>query len=137
MEILNATVKNIENFRMAVDNGKHSICLDLSSNVGGEDKGPSSLDLTVMSLAGCIAQIFTLVSKKMRIEISDLTVKMRAEKPDDAPTITRTECELSLKSKEKKEKIERAWKHTMSTCPVGQLFEAAGIDVKCKLSIEK
>lgn len=135
MKVVNVTVRRIEDFRMSVDDGKHCVCLDLPPELG-TDKGPSALDLTVMSLAGCIAQIFNLVSNKMRVNVDDLKVVMTAEKPDDAPTITKAECELTVKSKESEEKLNRVWKHTYATCPVGRLFEAAGVKVECKIKVQ-
>lgn len=136
MKVVNVTVRQIENFRMSVDDGRHCICLDLPPELG-TDKGPSALDLTVMSLAGCIAQIFTLVSKKMRVELDDLQVAMRAEQPDGAPTITKVNCELTVKSQENEEKLSKVWKHTYSTCPVGRLFEAAGVKIECGLKVKQ
>jgi len=63
-KIINSTAKLLEEFRISVDNGRfHCVCLDLPPELG-TDKGPTALELGVMSFAGCISQIFYLMSKK-------------------------------------------------------------------------
>ncbi len=127
----------LENFRIIVDNGrKHSVLLDLPENLGGNDTGPTALELAVMSLSGCIATIFKLVANKMRLKIQKLEVIVEAEKSEEAGTITKANIEVNVKTKEKKEKVERALKATLDTCPVGLLFKRANVESKVTLNIE-
>jgi len=137
MGIINSRAKRIEDFRITVDDGRaHSVCLDLPREMG-TDMGPTALELGVMSFAGCVATIFTLMAKKMRVPINDLDVKVKAEKPEDARTITKADFEIIVKTGESEEKINRVWKKTRENCPVGILFEQAGVQVDYKLKIVK
>jgi len=136
-KIINSTAKLLEEFRISVDNGRfHCVCLDLPPELG-TDKGPTALELGVMSFAGCIAQIFYLMSKKMRVSVSALEVNVKAEKPDDAKTVTKVDIEIKVTTNESEDKIKRVWQHTRNNCPVGQLFEGAGIPVNYHLKIIK
>jgi len=137
MVVINSRAKRMEEFRITVDDGRaHSVCLDLPPEMG-TDMGPTALELGVMSFSGCVATIFTLMAKKMRVSISDLDVKIRAEKPEDARTVTKADFEIIVKTGESKEKINKVWKKTRENCPVGILFEQAGVQVDYKLRIVK
>jgi putative redox protein len=135
--VINSRAKRVEEFRITVDDGRaHSVCLDLPPEIG-TDMGPTALELGVMSFSGCVATIFTLMAKKMRVSISDLNVKVRAEKPEGARTVTKADFEIIVKTGETEEKINRVWKKTRENCPVGILFEQAGVQVDYKLRIVK
>ncbi len=55
--IIKSRAKLIENFRSIVVNGrKHAIVIDLPEQRGGNDMGPTALELAVMGLAGCMQQ---------------------------------------------------------------------------------
>jgi uncharacterized OsmC-like protein len=93
-KIINSTARLLEEFRISMDNGRfHCVCLDLPLELG-TDKGPTALELGVTSFAGCISQIFYLMSKKMRVHVSALEVNVKAEKPDDAKTVTKPTSKL-------------------------------------------
>jgi uncharacterized OsmC-like protein len=137
MATINSKAKLIEDFRIAVDDGRaHSVCADLPPELG-TDRGPTALELGVMSFAGCVATIFVLMAKKTRVAISDLEITMRAEKPDGAKTVTKADYEVIVKSNESKERLERVFKLTRANCPVGLLFEKAGVEVSYELKILK
>jgi len=135
MTVINAKARMIEDFRIAVDDGRaHSVCLDLPPDMG-TDMGPTALELGVMSFAGCVATIFVLMVKKMRLKISQLEVAMKAEKPEGASTVTRADYTLIIKSPENKERLRRAFDLMRQNCPVGLIFEKAGINVTFSLKL--
>jgi len=137
MVVINSRAKLIEDFRIVVDNGRaHSVCLDLPPELG-RDTGPTALELTVMGFSGCAATIFNLMAKKMRVPISDLEVRVKAEKPEGAHTVTKAYGEIVVKTSESEEKVDRVWKKTRENCPVGILFEQAGVQVDYKLRVVK
>jgi putative redox protein len=124
---LHSTAKLVEDLRIAVDNGRaHSVCLDLPSELG-TDKGPTALELGIMSYSGCIATIFALMAKKMRVPLKDLQVKMDAEKSAEAGTITEAIFDILAKADAPEDRIQRIFELTMEHCPVGKLFEKAGV----------
>jgi len=117
-------------YQSVVDNGRnHSIIIDLPETKGGENTGPTALELSIMGLTGCINTIFALMAKKMRIEFSMLKVELYAEQEQGAATITYIDCTLYITSNASKEKIERCLEQTIKTCPVGVLFQQAGIEI--------
>lgn len=52
------TAKWLENVCSVAENTRgHQVCLDLGTAKGGDNKGPSALELAIMSLADCAETI--------------------------------------------------------------------------------
>ena len=138
MTKLNATAKLVKNYRIDVDDGRaHAICLDLEEDDGGTDMGPSALELALMSFAGCYAAIFMLTANKMRKTIKDLEVKAEAVKSEEAGTITETKFDITIKADMPEERVHRLHELTVKGCPVGKIFEKAGVKMAYNIKIEK
>ncbi|MFP4588369.1 MAG: OsmC family protein [Candidatus Acetothermia bacterium] len=136
-ENMQSTAKWIDNYTSVLDNGrKHACVVDLPPAEEGDDFGPSALELTNMSLAGCLSTIYMVIANKMRLEISDLEVKVEATKGEDAPTITSAHVTINVHSEERRSKLEKCLDQTLKTCPVGQLFEQAGVEMEHELNVE-
>jgi uncharacterized OsmC-like protein len=132
---MHSTAKMVKDFRITVDDGRtHSVCLDLPPELGS-DMGPTALELGVMSYAGCLATIFILTAKKMRITLVELEVAMEATKSEEAGTITEATFDVTVKAEAPKDRIQRILKITLENCPVGKLFEKAGVKTKYTLNI--
>lgn len=117
-------------FQSVVDNGRnHSMVIDLPEAKGGNNSGPTALEIAVMSFSGCVGTIFAMVAQKMRVSFDKMEVESDAQQKDNAPTITDLHFIFSIKTNESKEKIEKCLEHTMSTCPVGVLFKQAGVRI--------
>lgn len=132
-----ANAKLIEGFQILLDdNESHSYVVDLAPNLG-TGLGASSLELCVMSHAGCYATIFLLTAKKMHLAINGLKIKLEAVKSDETGTISEETFDISIKTDAPMDRIDRAHKLTVETCPVGILFEKAGVKATYKLTTSK
>ena len=119
-------------YQSVINNGRnHSVVTDLPNASEGEDIGATALELAVMSLAGCISTIFKKVADKMRLNVEGLEVETDAEK--GAETISKVKCIVNVKSDGSQEKLERCLATTMKSCPVGVLYEKAGVEVTTEL----
>jgi putative redox protein len=131
---LHARAKLIENYRIDVDNQRtHATCLDQPVSEGGTDMGPSPLELCLMSFAGCYATIFALAVKKMRFSIKNLEVNVEGVKSEAVGTISEANVDVFVKADMPKDRLERAHELTVRSCPVGKLFEKAGVKMKYNL----
>ncbi|HPE99854.1 MAG TPA: OsmC family protein [Bacteroidales bacterium] len=118
------------NFQSVVDNGRnHSTVVDLPGAKGGDNNGPTALELCVMSLSGCIGTIFAMVAQKMRLSFEKMEVELNAEQKDNAPTITDVHIVLRIQTAEDVAKVEKCLETTEKTCPVGVLFTQAGVNI--------
>lgn len=134
---LQSTAKLVKDLMIVVDNGRtHSLCLDLPPELG-TDKGPTALELAVMSYAGCFATIFTLMAKKMRVTLKDLEVKLEALKTEEAGTVTEANFNITVKTDASEETVNRIFKLTVENCPVGKIFEKAGVKIAYNVKTEK
>ena len=99
--------------------------------------GPSSLELCVMSHAGCYVTILALVAKKMHLTLKGAKVKVEAVKSDETGTVSEETFDITLKIDAPQDRVERLHKLTLETCPVGLLFEKAGVKISYKLNVTK
>lgn len=137
MTKLHANAKLVKGFRIDVDDGRaHAICLDQPAD-DGTDMGPSALELSLMSFAGCYATIFVLTAKKMRAKLRDLEVKAEAVKSEQVGTITDVVLDVSVKIDVPEDRVQRIHSLTVKNCPVGLIFEKSGANIRYSIKTEK
>ncbi len=128
----------IEGYKSVLDNGRgHSVTVDLPPESGGTDVGPTGLELAIMALAGCATTIFKLVAAKRKLTYESLKISLNAEKPKTASTITEVKGRIEIASTGTEQEVQTALKLTFKTCPVGVIFEQAGIKVNYDLALKK
>ena len=124
MAKIRATAKWVENVRSIADNSRgHNVVLDLGTASGGDNTGPSALELAIMSLADCAVTIFADACKKSNVEISKMDVVAEAEKPADSPVIAGVNMKVRVVAKARKQKIDAIWRRTEANCPVVFIFQ--------------
>ncbi len=134
---MKSTAKLVEGcFQSIVDDGRrHGIVLDLPEAKEGDDLGPTALELAVMALAGCVTTIWAIVAKNSNVSYHKITVELDADKPDSEPTITSVKAVVKVESDDDEDKLQRCLDKTLKACPVGQLYEKAGVAVETKLEV--
>jgi uncharacterized OsmC-like protein len=95
--------------------------------------GPTALALSVMSFAGCYASIFALTARKMRIQLKALDIKIEAVKSEEIGTISSAHLDITVKTDAPDDRVERLHQLTLRNCPVGKLFEKAGVKTEYRL----
>jgi uncharacterized OsmC-like protein len=137
LTVIHATAKLVKGFRIDVDDGRfHAICLDLPRDQG-TDLGPSALELALMSYTGCYATIFALTASRMRIALMGLEAKAEAIKSEQAGMITKVKFDITVKSDASEDRIRRTHQLTLKGCPVGKIFDKAGVKSSYNVKIEK
>lgn len=130
---MKATSKHTHgDYQSVVGNGRqHDLVLDLPPGQDGDNLGPTALELTGMSLAGCISTIWAKVAENSGVSYRRIEVDMILEKGDT--TIRDVEGVVRVDSDEDLDKLERVLDKTMRVCPVGRLFEQAGVETETTL----
>jgi uncharacterized OsmC-like protein len=124
MPKIKVNAKLVENVQSIADNDRgHSVILDLGTAKGGDNTGPSALELAIMSLADCAVTIFADVCKKSNVEISKMKVTAEADKPADSPRLTGVNLKVCVTSKARKQKLDAVWRRTEANCPVVSIFQ--------------
>ena len=128
----------VEGYKSIVDNGRgHTVTVDLTLDQGGKDAGPTALELAVMALAGCATTIFKIIATKRKLNYESLKIELNAEKPKDASTVTEVKGHVEIITAGTEQEVRTILKSTFSTCPVGVIFEKAGIIPTYDLTIRK
>jgi len=134
---MNATAKLVEGFQIVLDDGySHAIVVDLPPDLG-TGMGPTSLEVCVMSHAGCYVTIFALTAKKMRLPLKGLTVEVEAVKTDEAGTITEETFDIEIKADAPEDRIKRLHELTVKNCPVDILLQKAGVKINYNVKTVK
>ena len=121
---IKVSAKWVENVRSVAENSRgHKVVMDLGTAGGGDNKGPSALEVAIMSLADCAVTIFADVCKKSNIELSKMEVVAEAEKPADSPVISGVNMKVKIAAKDRKQKIDAVWRRTEANCPVVFIFK--------------
>jgi putative redox protein len=137
LDKLQARAKIIQNFEIALDNGRsHSLIVDQPTETS-PGLGPTPLELCVMSHIGCYATICALTAKKMRLSLKGCDVKVEAMKSEEIGTIAEENFEIVFKVNAPEDRIQRLHELTLKNCPVGILFEKAGVKINYSLRTVK
>jgi len=136
-KILHARAQVIQDRELVLDNGRaHAIVSDQASETS-PGLGATPLELCVMSHAGCYATICASTAIKMRLPLNGCDVKVEAVKSDETGTISEETIDIMLTIDAPMDRIERLHEVTLKSCPVGILFEKAGVKVTYNLKIQK
>lgn len=124
----------ISGYRSIVDNGRgHSVVLDLPLQENGENTGPTALELSVMSYVGCVATIFAKVAEKRGIKFSRMMIELDAKKGEKS--IESGRAKLIINSQNSKKDVENALRLTLEICPVGVIFDKAGVRIDWEVEL--
>ena len=136
MAKIKANAKLLENTRLIAENGRgHSIICDLPVSSGGTNSGPTPLELSLMSLAGCGVIIFADVCKNSKIEPINIEIEVEAEKTSTSPTLKAITMKVKIVSKIRKGLVEAAWRRTEAGCPVLFVYKES-IPVNVEVEVE-
>ena len=123
-------------YESILDDGRgHSITVDLPTKDDGENKGPTALELCIMSMAGCISTIFRTIADKRRFVYKAFKVELEAEKGEVTVTNVKGRMEVVTEADEKE--AQTVLRLTINTCPVGVIFNKAGIKLDYELTVKK
>lgn len=137
MAKLHARARIIQGFEISLDNGRgHSMVADQPTpNYPGI--GATPLELCIMSHAGCYATIAALTAEKMRLLMKGCEVKVEAVKSEETGTITEETFEITFRLDAPQDRVQRLHELTLKNCPVGVLFEKAGVKITYTINTKK
>ena len=135
---ITATSVWIDRYRSVVDDGRgHSVIVDLPMEQDGADTGATGLELAAMAFAGCVTTIFKVIATKRKFEFKNLKVKLDAEKPNEANTITKVTGKAEIITSAEEAEARTVFRLTEEVCPVGVLFAKAGLKPEWQVTVKK
>ena len=130
MAKLRGRARIIEGYEIALDNSRGHCSVSDQPTPTFPGFGPTPLELCVMSHAGCYATIAALTANKMRLNLKGCDVKLEAVKSEETGTITEEIFDILFKIDAPEDRVQRLHELTLKNCPVGILFEKAGVAIK-------
>ena len=128
----------VDGFRNILDNDRgHSVVVDEPIEDDGQNAGASPLELAVMSLGGCMSIIFRLIAQKRRLHYTQFTMSTEAEMPKGALTISKLVVNAEVVTDAPEEAAQLVFSKTLQNCPVGVLFERAGVQISTNLTVKR
>jgi len=127
----------IQGSEIALDNGRSHCSIVDQPTPTFPGLGPTPLELCVMSHAGCYATIASLTAEKMRLPLKGCDVKVETAKSEETGTIAQETFDITLKLDAPKAKVQRLHELTLKNCPVGILFEKAGVRISYNLRTQR
>lgn len=80
MAQLNVTITiGKENFKTAIENGRHEIIADEPESLGGQDSGFSPEELLLSSLGTCIAMTIRMYADRKKIALDEVQLSTRLD----------------------------------------------------------
>jgi uncharacterized OsmC-like protein len=79
--MLEVTATKLGGWATDVQVRQHTIRVDEPASQGGDDSGPMPTELFCAALAACFCMAIDFAARKRDIEVPDLTVVVRAERP--------------------------------------------------------
>ena len=134
---LHARARIIQDFEIALDNGRAQASIADQPTEAFPGLGPTPLELCVMSHAGCYATICALTAQKMRLPLKGCDVKVEAVKSQETGTIAEESFDIVFKVDAPEDRVQRLHELTLKNCPVGILFEKAGVKINYSLKTLK
>ncbi|WGM88964.1 MAG: OsmC family protein [Candidatus Bathyarchaeum tardum] len=114
----------VQNVQSIANNTRgHSVVVDLPKEKGGNNTGPTALELALISLAECAVTIFADVCKKSNVTIDQMEVVAEANRESNSSKISDVKIKTTVKAKERKQKLDAIWRRTEATCPVISIFQ--------------
>ncbi|MGQ9705820.1 MAG: OsmC family protein [bacterium] len=118
---------------------KGTVLMDADSNVGGDELAPTPMEMVLFALAGCTGMDVISILKKMKQNVIDMKINIKAEKKDEHPKVfTKIDIIFNIQGKElDKEKIEHAiYLSKTKYCPVQAMLSKTA-EIKNTINIEE
>ncbi len=129
--------QTIQGYELALDNGRAHATISDQPSETSPGLGPTPFELLLMSHAGCYATICVLTAEKMRLPLKSCDVKIEAAKSAETGTVSEEAFDITLKLDAPEDRVQRLHEVTLKTCPVGILFEKAGVKITYNLKTVK
>ena len=108
---MEVTIKNIQGLAFAgMGETKHWLIMDNTEEFGGSGGATKPMELLLMSLGGCTGMDVVSILRKMRVDLDDFSIDIKADQAEDYPRVF-TKIDLTYRLYGKKidtAKVEKA-----------------------------
>lgn len=107
---MEANLKWIENYGFLAKSGSgHGLLMDTSVQSGGNNLGPSPMEMVLMGAAGCMSYDVISILKKSRLNVVSCEAQLIATQASEPPKVfTKIEFKFTLRGILTAEQVQRA-----------------------------
>jgi putative redox protein len=85
---MEVTIKNIQGLAFAgMGETKHWLMMDNTEEFGGSGGATKPMELLLMSLGGCTGMDVVSILRKMRVDLDDFSIDIKANQAEDYPKV--------------------------------------------------
>ncbi len=120
--------------RFEAVSGGHRLVIDVSASMGGKGRGPTPLELFVVSLGSCVAAFVASYCERTGLDATGMSVDVSFEEAEEEPTsLMNLEVLINLPNAECGDR-EQAIRRVAEHCPVhetiGYSLEAIDFEIR-------
>lgn len=139
MSILNLKITGVsKRMQTKTEARKHQVILDEPPQQGGEDTGPTPLEIMLQGLAGCENIIANMVAKEMNFDLQgmEFTIEGRLDlrglqgDPEVRPYFEKVTIHAQVRTNESNERVQELKEKTDVRCPLFTTLKAAGVEME-------
>ncbi len=123
--------------RMSVitDERGHNAVVDIEKEKNGTNSSYSALEMCLMSLAGSITTIYSMIADDKKVSLYDMIVDIEAEL--DKETINYIHITADILTSASIDNAKKVFDDTIKACPVSILFGRAGVVIDYTVEIHQ
>jgi len=137
---MKVSVKLVEGltFLAEIESG-HGIVIDVKPEYGGNNLGPSPMEVVLAGIAACTAFDIAVILRKMKQDFQKLEVKAEATRRLDYPrTFERIHLEYVVRGNVEEKKLERAIRLSQDKyCSASNMVKIGGVEISTSYKIIK
>ena len=137
---MKVSVKLVEGltFLAEIESG-HGIVIDVKPEYGGNNLGPSPMEVVLAGIAACTAFDIAVILRKMKQDFQKLEVKAEATRRLDYPrTFERIHLEYVVRGNVEEKKLERAIGLSQDKyCSASNMVKIGGVEISTSYKIIK
>jgi len=117
------------------DGRAHSVVVDHSPEGGGTSAGTTSLELSVLSLAGSVTSTFVSLARKRGLDFSGVKLVLEGELASLDAGLREIHGTLRVRSRADRSEVETTLRSALELAPVGRMFRDARVPVNVILAL--
>lgn len=121
---------------MLLEDGRaHAVVVDHPPEGGGASAGTTSLELTMLALAGSVATTFVALARKRGMDFSGVKLVLEGDLATTDAGLREVHGTLRVRSRADRTEVEATLRNALELAPVGRLFSAAKVPVSVILAL--
>jgi len=123
-------------YEILLEDGRaHAVVVDHPPEGGGTSAGTTSLELSVLALAGSVTSTFVTLARKRGVDFSGVKLVLEGELAPPDSGLREIHGTLRVRSRADRSEVEATLRSALELAPVGRMFHDARVPVNVILAL--